>query len=108
MQIAISGQNIDVTEALYAHVSEKVGKIVRHFDHVTNTNVVLQVEKTRHMAEATINTKGATLHASSTTDNMYTSIDSLMSKLDRQVLKHKEKITDHHKKEGSLNSLPEI
>ena len=107
MQIAISGQHLEITESLHAHVSEKVEKLVRHFDHLTNTNVVLQVEKTRHMAEATINTKGATLHASSTADNMYAAIDSLMDKLDRQVIKHKEKLTDHHKKDQTIKQIPE-
>ena len=76
MQISISGQQLDITESLHNHVSEKVEKIVRHFDHVTNTNVVLQVEKTRHIAEATVNTKGAMIHASSTADDMYSAIDA--------------------------------
>ena len=102
MQISITGQHMDVTPALQNHVSEKVEKIVRHFDHVTNTNVVLHVEKTRHMAEATINTKGATIHASSTADDMYAAIDSMVGKLDRQVIKHKEKMTNHHRNDGAL------
>ncbi len=106
MQISISGQHMDVTESLHNHVSGKVGKITRHFDHVTNTNVVLLVEKTRHIAEATINIKGAMIHASSTSDDMYTAIDSLVSKLDRQVIKHKEKLTDHHRNEESIKSMP--
>jgi putative sigma-54 modulation protein len=99
MQISITGQHMDVTPALHDHVSDKIEKIVRHFDHVTNTHVVLNVEKTRHMAEATINAKGATIHASSTADDMYAAIDSMIGKLDRQVIKHKEKITDHHRNE---------
>ena len=49
MQISISGQQLDITESLHNHVSEKVEKIVRHFDHVTNTNVVLHVEKSRRV-----------------------------------------------------------
>lgn len=97
MHISISGQRMEVTQALHTHVEEKIAKIARHFDHVTNTHVVLRVEKTRNIAEATLNTKGATLHASATEDDMYTAIDSLASKLDRQVLKHKEKLTDHHR-----------
>ena len=100
MQISISGQQLDITESLHNHVSEKVEKIVRHFDHVTNTNVVLHVEKTRHIAEATVNTKGAMIHASSTADDMYTAIDAMAHKLDRQVIKHKEKLTDHHARES--------
>ncbi len=97
MQISISGQRMEITPALHKHVAEKIEKIARHFDHVTHTHVVLHVEKTRHSAEATINTKGASLHASATADDMYTAIDALASKLDRQVIKHKEKLTDHHR-----------
>ena len=106
MQISISGLHMDVTESLHNHVSEKVEKIVRHFDHVTNTNVVLLVEKTRHIAEATINTKGAMIHASSTSDDMYAAIDAMVNKLDRQVIKHKEKLTDHHRNSDSIKQMP--
>ncbi|MXZ81124.1 MAG: ribosome-associated translation inhibitor RaiA [Gammaproteobacteria bacterium] len=102
MQVSISGHQLDITESLHNHVSEKVEKIIRHFDHVTNTHVVLHVEKTRHIAEATINAKGAMIHASSTAEDMYTAIDSMAHKLDRQVLKHKEKITDHHRNDSGL------
>ncbi len=108
MQISISGHHLDITDSLHNHVSEKVEKIVRHFDHVTNTNVVLQVEKKRHMAEATINTKGAMIHASSTCDDMYAAIDSMVGKLDRQVIKHKEKLTDHHRTESVVFEPEEI
>ncbi len=107
MQISISGHHVDVTDSMHHYVSEKVEKIVRHFDHVTNTNVILQVEKKRHMAEATINTKGAMIHASSTCDDMYAAIDAMVNKLDRQVLKHKEKLTDHHRTDAALNQTPE-
>ena len=107
MQISISGHHVDVTDSMHRYVSEKVEKIVRHFDHVTNTNVVLMVEKSRHVAEATINTKGAMIHASSTSDNMYASIDSMVQKLDRQVLKHKEKMTDHHRNQDSIKNMAE-
>ena len=95
MQLNVSGQGMEITDALQDHVAEKVEKIARHFDHVTNSNVVLRVEKTRHTAEATINTKGASLHATGTAADMYAAIDSMASKLDRQVIKHKEKRADH-------------
>ena len=106
MQISISGQQLDVTESLHNHVSDKVEKIVRHFDHVTNTNVVLHVEKTRHIAEATVNTKGAMIHASSTAGDMYSAIDAMAHKLDRQVIKHKEKLTNHHQNEDTIKNIP--
>lgn len=107
MQLSISGHQLEITESLHNHISDRVEKIVRHFDHVTKTNVVLHVEKTRHIAEATVNTKGAMIHASSESDNMYTSIDAMAHKLDRQVIKHKEKLTNHHRNEDSIKQIPE-
>lgn len=101
MQITVTGQQMDVTEPLRAYAQEKVGRIHKHFDNVTNTSVVLHVEKNRHLAEATIHTKGATLHANAEGADMYAALDALADKLDRQVLRHKEKTRDHHRAEGS-------
>jgi putative sigma-54 modulation protein len=97
MQLNVSGQHIEITEPLRSYVEEKIGRIQKHFDYVTNTNVVLHHEKkkNRHLAEATINAKGAQLHANSEGDDMYAVIDALADKLDRQVLKHKEKLGNH-------------
>jgi putative sigma-54 modulation protein len=97
MQINVSGQQMEITDPLRNYVNEKIGRIQKHFDHVTNTNVVLHFErkKNRHLAEATINAKGAQLHANSEGDDMYAVIDALADKLDRQVLKHKEKLGSH-------------
>ncbi len=102
MQINVSGHQMDITEPLRAYVNEKIGRIQKHFDHVTNTNVVLHVEKNRHRAEATIHAKGAALHADAEGGDMYAALDALADKLDRQVLKHKEKTRDHHREEGSI------
>ena len=103
MQISISGQHLDVTPALREHVEEKLEKIIRHFDHVTNTHVVLQVEKNRHKAEATINARGTQFHAAGEADDMYAAIDLMTGKLDRQVLKHKDKVSSHHAEENMKN-----
>ncbi len=105
MQITVSGHQVDITESLRAYASEKVGRIQKHFDHVTNTNIVLHVQKNLHKAEATIHARGATLHADAEGIDMYSAIDSLADKLDRQVLKHKEKTSSHHRSEGSLKKL---
>ena len=102
MNIAISGHQMDVTPPLKDYVTQKMSRIERHFDNMTNTTVVLHVEKTRHLAEATINTKGATLHANAEAGDMYAAIDELTRKLDSQVRKHKEKSTNHHRNGGAL------
>jgi putative sigma-54 modulation protein len=106
MQITVTGQQVDITDPLRNYVSEKLGRIQKHFDHVITTNVVLHYEKkkNRHAVEATIHAKGASLHANSEDNDMYAAIDALADKLDRQVLKHKEKVTDHHRNGGALKN----
>jgi putative sigma-54 modulation protein len=105
MQISISGQHVDVTPALREHVEEKLDKIIRHFDHLTNTHVVLQVEKNRHKAEANISARGVQFHAAAEADDMYAAIDSMTNKLDRQVLKHKDKVSNHHTDNGAKTAV---
>lgn len=106
MQITVSGQQVLVSDPLRDYASEKIGRLQKHFDNMTTSNVVLHVEKNRHKAEGTIHAKGATLHANATGADMYAAIDALADKLDRQVLKHKEKVTSHHRNGGSLKKQP--
>lgn len=97
MQLMLTGQHLEITEPLRDYVNEKLGRVDRHFDNVTNLHVVLSVEKTRHKAEATLHAAGATLFADAEHDDMYAAIDALADKIERQVTKHKEKLTDHRR-----------
>ena len=103
MQINLTGHHITVTPALKDYVSTKLKRLERHFDHVTNTHVILTVEKkTRKKAETTVHVSGGNLHAEALDGDMYAAIDALVDKLDRQIKRHKEKLTNHHEKEGGL------
>ena len=105
MQLNLSGQHLDVSPALREYVTNKLERLERHFDHVTNANVVLSVEKTRQKAEATVHVSGATLVADAVAENMYAAIDALADKLDRQIRRHKGKLTDHHRQESGVKNL---
>ena len=100
MNLNISGHHIDMPDALHDYVASKMGRIERHFDHVIDAEVVLEVEKVRHKAEATMQLRGATVHAESTQDDMYAAIDCMIDKLDRQTRRHKEKAKDHHNRQA--------
>ena len=95
MQLTVSGHHIEVTDGLRNHVSDKLQKLQRHIDHITNVAVTLIVEKQVHKAEATVHISGADLFASCESDDMYAAIDAMADKLDRQVIKHKEKHRGH-------------
>ena len=102
MQISLTGNHVDLTDPLREYVNTKLDRLERHFDIVQDIHVVLTVEKLRHKAEATLHVAGGNLYADSVQEDMYAAIDTLTDKLDRQLRKHKEKMTDHHRSEGSI------
>lgn len=104
MQISITGHHIDITQALRGYIENKFARLERHFDNMSNIHVILNVEKERQMAEATIHVSGGNLFADAQHDDMYAAIDGLVDKLDRQLKKHKEKLTDHHRGEPNLKN----
>lgn len=99
MQLSVTGHHVDVTAALRQYVENKIEKIERHFDLVTDVHCILTVEKLRHKAEATVNVNGGKIYADATEPDMYAAIDGLVDKLDRRVKKYKEKLADHHARE---------
>ena len=104
MQIDITGHHIDITDSMRDYVNQKMERVERHFDIVSNAHVVLTVEKLRQKAEASLMVKGSKVFAEAVDEDMYAAIDSLTDKLDRQVRKHKEKMTNHHRGDVSLKT----
>ena len=45
MNLTISGHHLEVTPALRSYVTEKLDRIMRHFDQVVDVKVLLTVEK---------------------------------------------------------------
>ena len=101
MQIQITGHHVEVTDALKDYVHDKFKRLERHFDNLVDSHVILSVEKLRQKAEANLLISGNRLHAETTNEDMYAAIDGMVDKLDRQLVKHKEKVTDHHRREGA-------
>ena len=102
MQVTITGHHVDVTDALRDYVNNKLERLERHFEQVTNIDVILSVEKLVQKAEATIPVNGSKIFANAEDQDMYAAIDALVDKLDRQIIKRKEKVTNHHRDEGSI------
>ena len=94
MQVNISGHQLDVTDALRDYIGEKLGRLERHFDKITNVQVTMEVEKLKQNIEATLHVAGGEVVANAEHQDMYAAIDLLADKLDRQLIKHKEKQLD--------------
>ena len=99
MNIQLSCQHIEITEAIRNSIEKKIKRLQKHFREMVDIHVNLKVEKLRHTAEATIHVRGHTLFATTDHSDMYVAIDDLVNKLNHQIIKHKEKLRSHHKKE---------
>ncbi|WP_017221698.1 ribosome hibernation-promoting factor, HPF/YfiA family [Moritella dasanensis] len=95
MQINLTGRHVDITDSLKDYVDNKFSKLERHFEHINNIHVILNVEKLLQVAEAKIQLSGGEIFAVHEHNDMYAAIDGLLDKLDRQVIKHKEKLIRH-------------
>ena len=101
MQVNISGHHVEVSEALHAYVDKRFDRIDAHFDHITNVQVTLSIQKQFQRAEATLHTRGAEINATAEQDDMYAAIDALVDKLTRQLEKQKGKNLDRQQGVGS-------
>ena len=95
MNLSISGHHLEVTPALRDYVTQKLGRITRHFDRVIDIKVFLTVDKLVQKAEINIHVPGKEIFAESSDADLYAAIDTLADKLARQVLKYKAKTNDH-------------
>ncbi len=92
MQLNISGHHLDVSDAIHSYVTNKITRLERHNDQITNVSVILSVNKLVQKAEATVHGSGAEFFADSEHEDLYAAIDALVDKLDRQLIKRKEKL----------------
>jgi putative sigma-54 modulation protein len=95
MKTTITGRHMEMTDALKSYIENGLNKIEAHFDRVTDADVVLDVEKHRHIAEVNLHANGVRIHSKETSSDMYASVDAVMAKLEKQVRKYKERISRH-------------
>lgn len=92
MQTSVTFKNIDSSENLKSYVRNKLNRLDKLLDNLAEANVVLLVEKFRHIAEINIVGDRLTITGKEETGDMYSAIDIVMDKLEKQIKKSKQKI----------------
>jgi len=86
MQITVTGRHFEITEALRQHVENKIQKLDRYLEGITDVHVVLSVEKHRHSAEITLQvTNGDSIRSLEETYDMYLAVDTVIEKVEKQI-----------------------
>jgi putative sigma-54 modulation protein len=83
--------NLDPSETLKEYAYEKLDRFDKYVENPAKANVVLTVEKFRHVADINISADGFVVNGHEETSDMYSAIDMALDKLEKQIIKNKKK-----------------
>ena len=101
MQTSVTFKNLDPSDHLKDYVKDKLNRLDKYLYNPAEANVVLSVEKFRHIAEISIMGDRLNINGKEETNDMYSAIDITMDKLEKQIKKNKQK---KRGKRGGSNS----
>ena len=106
MQTSVTFKNLDPSDNLKAYVSNKLNRFDKYLDNPAEANVVLSVEKFRHIAEINLTADRLAAIGKEETEDMYSAIDMALDKLEKQIKKSREKIRSRRSSaRGSLKEM---
>ena len=95
MQLAITFKQMESSNALKSYAQEKLDRLDKMLDAPGEANLVLSVEKIRHIAEINLICDKLRINAKDEAETMYSALDGLADKVQVQIKKHKEKARRH-------------
>ena len=95
MQTSVTFKNFDPSENLKSYVGDKLDRFDKYLYNPAEANVVLSVEKFRHMAEINIIGDKLNIYGKEVTMDMYSAIDMVLDKIEKQIKKNKQKVRKH-------------
>lgn len=103
MKIIVSGRHLEITEPIKNYAEEKIARVEKYFDQITEIDVTLSVEKSKsegeiHKADVLLFGNGIKLKVEMEDKDLYAAIDKVTDIMERKVRQHKEKLKDHNKK----------
>jgi len=96
----LTGRNVEVTDALRDYVNQKLSRLDRFNDQITDAKVVMTVRDVRdasrrNRVEVQINVPHGIIRAEEHHADMYAAIDKVSDVLERQLRKYKTKYLKH-------------
>ncbi len=96
MIIKTTARHFEASPELIEHIEGRLRRLKRYFDQIINVNVIMDVQKFRHIVEVNVHVNGHDFTAKEESEDMYSSIDLTAKSLERQIKKFKEKLIDNH------------
>ncbi len=106
MQKSVTFISLASSEALKAYAFEKLDRFDKYLQNPAKANVVLTVDKFRHIAEISISADGFMINAHEETSDMYSAIDMALDKIDKQIKKNKKKFKKRRSTAAKSKAFP--
>lgn len=97
MQIAITGSQLELTEAMKQYAEKKVSSLEKYYDSISEAKIVLGIETHHHnkgeifFVECRLYVPGKDLFSKNTAKDLYAAIDAVRDELEAELKKHKAK-----------------
>jgi len=106
VQINVTGQQIDVGDALRGHIESAIeGTTDKYFADAIDASVVLSRESYRIRASINMHVgRGIHVRAHEEADDPYAAFDVALAHLAKRLRRHKRRLRDHHKERETVNA----
>ena len=105
MQIRITARHYDLTGDMKSFAEKQIAKLGRYFNHIIDSHLILDMEKSRMTAELKVKVYGTVLSSKYRSFDMYDSVEKVIGKMEAQIKKYKAKLTD--KKAKKVTAIKE-
>jgi ribosomal subunit interface protein len=99
MRIQVSGKQIDIGEALRAHVEDRLNEAVgKYFDRPVDAVVTFSRDGYAYIADSSVHLPtGMTAQATSRAEDIYACFEGAVDRMEKQLRRYKRRLKDHHR-----------
>jgi len=95
MRVNVSARHFKASDKLQTFAENEVQRLLKLFDNITESEIVLDWQKGTKSSEIILNVNGTRLTASDVSTDFYKSIPKTVDKLESQLRKYKGKLYKH-------------
>lgn len=108
-EIKVTGRHVSITDSIVDYARKKIEGLHLDYPRIIDAQVILDVQKYRHLAEIILHCSNhITIDASAETNDMYASIDEAADRIQQQMRKYKTKIMRQHRpRRGEVRHVEE-
>jgi putative sigma-54 modulation protein len=104
MQIRTTARHFDLTDDLRDFAEKQIGKLDKYFNHIIDSHLIMEMEKSRMTAELKMKVYGTVLTSKHRSFDMYDSVERVIDKMETQLKRYKDRLKDKRAKQAQKAS----